>query len=117
MPAGLDRDALVQERANIAAQVVLRFGVGNSDARAAFLQEQRRGDSGLPQPDHQDPLVLHLEWFSHGSNGSSLAVWYRFVTLMWFLAQFQGGQREQGKYERRDPEPDDDLRFRPAHQF
>src|SRR5207249_1029361 len=33
------------------------------------------------------------------------------------LSQFQGGQCEQRKHQRRNPESHDDLRFRPSHQL
>src|SRR5216684_4103694 len=39
------------------------------------------------------------------------------LTLLSVLSQFQGRESKQREHQGRDPEPDNDLRFRPADQF
>jgi len=61
--AGLHRDAAIQQRGNLIAQLVLALGVADGDARAARFQEQRRGHARLAQPNHQNSFAFDF----HGS--------------------------------------------------
>ena len=70
--AGLDLDALFEQRGNVLGQGLGAADVGDGDLGAAAAQKQRRGQAGFAQSDDQNLLAFEFHHVYLGICGPAI---------------------------------------------
>ena len=61
--AGFHRNAAVEQRGNLIAELILALGIAYGYACAARFQEERGGHARLAQSNHQNPFAFDIHKF------------------------------------------------------
>src|SRR5581483_10412475 len=62
---GFDGDAAIEQLGNFPAELVFSLGVGDGDAGALLFKEERGGDTGASESDHERALAFDVEGLRH----------------------------------------------------
>src|SRR5581483_9601694 len=62
---GFDGDAAIEQLGNFPAELVFSLGVGDGDAGALLFKEERGGDTGASESDHEHALAFDVEGLRH----------------------------------------------------